>query len=140
MLVLTFADHMRLIIFYTYLGFLLFGGGNYLYAETHQSPTGFSFNHNLEKKQQIKNRNTNQRSLLIECDDNDLDEEFHISDERNDGTMNKFLAGKQSLLTSWYLSFSSPKVYKDYSKKIKIFSPFCGQSNPIYITLNVLRV
>ena len=140
MLVHNFANDMRVLIFYIYLSFLLLFGGNYLYAERHHSSTNYSLTQNLEKKQQVKHRNSNHHSSLTESDDLDLDEEFQTSDKLNEGGMNKLVAGKQSLSISWYLTFSSPLVFKDYSKNIKIFLPLCGQSNPIYITQSVLRI
>jgi hypothetical protein len=129
---------MRVSIFYIYLSFLLLFGGNYLYAETHHSATSYSFTQNLEKKQQVKHRNLNHHSSLTESDD--LDEEFQISDKLNEGEMNKLLVGNLSLSNCWYLKFSNPLAFKDYSKNITIFSTFCGQSNPIYITHSVLRI
>ena len=131
---------MRAVIFYIHLSFLLLCGGNNLYAATHPSSTSFSFTEHLEKKQLVKHRNSNHHSSLTESDDVDSDEEFQSSDELHDGGLNKILARNQSLSSSWYLAFSTPLILKDYSKSIKIFSPFCGQSNPIYITQSVLRI
>lgn len=131
---------MRAVILYLHLSFLLLCGGNHLYAATHNSSTSYSFAQKFEKKQQVKHRNSNHHNLLIESDGDDLDEELHTSDDFKAGSMNKLLAEKASLSNSWYLTFSGPLILKDYSNCIKIFSPFCGQSNPIYITQRVLRI
>ena len=140
MLVINFANHMKVVVFYISLIFLLFCGGNYLWEYNHHSPTNFGFTQSLDKKQQLNNRNLNQHNLLIESDGVDLDEESHTSEELNDGTKNKYISGKQSLLNSWYLAYFSAEVFKNYYKGIKIFRLFFGQSNPIYITLSVLRI
>jgi hypothetical protein len=126
---------MRAVILNIYLSFLLLCGGNHLYAATHHSSASHYFAQNLEKKQQVKHRNSNHHSSLEESDDVDSDEEFHI-----DGDINGLFAGNLPLTSRWYLAFSAPLILKDYSKSIKIFAPFCGQSNPIYITQSVLRI
>jgi hypothetical protein len=131
---------MRAVILNIYLSFLLLWGGNHLYAATHHRSTSHSFAQNLEKKQQVKHRNSNHHSSLEESDDVDSDEEFHSSDELHDGGMNDLFAGNLPLSSRWYLAFSTPLILKDCSNSIKIFSPFCGQSNPIYITQSVLRI
>jgi hypothetical protein len=131
---------MRAVILYLYLSFFLLCEGNHLYAATHHSATSYSLTQKLEKKQLVKHRNSNHHSSLEESDGDDLDEESHTSDELHDGGLNKLFAGNQSLSNSWYLAFSTPLILKDYSKSLKIFSPFCGQSNPIYIKQSVLRI
>ncbi|WP_269227762.1 hypothetical protein [Flavobacterium eburneipallidum] len=128
---------MRKIIFYINLCLLLLGGGNSLFAET-QHTINYSFNQNLPERQQIKLKNTVPASTLIESTDIDLDEEFHNSDEFGGAT--KQLVAKNTLSNTWYLAFSSEPITKDYSNRIKIFAPFCGYSNPIYIRQQVLRI
>lgn len=131
---------MRAIVFYIYLCFLLLCGGNFSYADTQHGVVNHSFTQHLPEKQQLKLSNPIKNSVVTEIADIDLDEEFHIDDDHNDGTANKVLAENRSVLNNWYLTFSSQIIFKDYSKRIKIFAPFCGYSNPIYITQRVLRI
>lgn len=70
----------------------------------------------------------------------DLDEEFHSSDDLNNGRANKIIAVKHSLIDSWYLTFSSTFTFKDCSKQIEFFAPNFGDSNPIYLRIGVLRI
>ncbi|MES2573525.1 MAG: hypothetical protein V4572_01155 [Bacteroidota bacterium] len=131
---------MRAIIFYISLCFLLLSGGSYLYADMHNSSESSPLTQNLKEKLQIKIRNTVPYTNLTESADIDLDEEFHSEDDAIDASANKIAAQNNSLLNNWYLTFSSQNVSKDYSKRIKIFAPFCGYSNPIYIRQQVLRI
>lgn len=129
---------MRAIIFYISLSFFLLFGGSHLYANTNNySKTTHSFTQNLPERQQIKLKNSVPGTTLIESTDIDIEEEFH-SDELGETT--KQLVEKSSFSNYWYLAFSSQSIAKDYSKRIKIFAPFCGYSNPIYIRQQVLRI
>lgn len=124
----------KLIVFLVFMNFLLLGGGQYLNAGTPKNP----HLHNLEKKHRVKFTNQEQGSSIIEDADVDLEEEYLGSDDL-DGLTNKFFATNYSLLDKWYLSFSSQSIVNDYNR-FKFFMPFCGNSNPIYITQQVLRI
>lgn len=131
-----FRTQMRkLIVFLVFMNLLLLGGGQYLNAGT---PKNFH-HHTLEKKHRVKFTNQDQGSSIIEDADVDLEEEYVGSDDLKDGLTNKLFATNYSLLDNWYLSFSSQTIVNDYNR-FKIFAPFCGQSNPIYITQQVLRI
>jgi hypothetical protein len=131
-----FRTQMRkLIVFLVFMNLLLLGGGQYLNAGT---PQNFH-HHTLEKKHRVKFTNQDQGSSIIEDADVDLEEEYLGSDDLKDGLTNKFFATNYSLLDNWYLSFSSQTIVNDYNR-FKIFVPFFGQSNPIYITQQVLRI
>jgi hypothetical protein len=131
---------MRAISYYIYLSFLLLCGGNHLYANTHHTPASFSFTQNLEKKEQVKHKNSRHHNVLKESADIEVDEEFHTNDEHNDNGANKLLTGRQSLLDSWYLTFSHKSLFKDFSNYFKIFAPFSVHSNPIYLRIGVFRI
>ena len=129
-----FRTQMRkLIVFLTFMNFLLLGGGQYLNAETH-----LNSHHNLEKRHRVKFTNQDQGSSIIEDVDMDLDEEF-LGDNLKDGLSNKFFAANYSLLDNWYLTLSRQNTAKT-SNHFDIFGSSCGQSNPIYITQRVLRI
>ncbi len=127
---------MRAIVNLMSLCFLLLCGGQHLYANTHKGPITAS--HTLEKKHSVKVSNQDSGNSIIE--DADLDDEFHSSDDLQDGNTGKFLAAKQNVLGNWYLQFSSALIFK-VSKKHNtvIASPF-SYSNPIYLRLGVLRI
>jgi len=124
----------KLIVFLVFMNLLLFGGGQYLNAGT---PQNFH-QHTLEKKHRVKFTNQDQGSSIIEDADVDIEEEYLGSDDL-DGITNKFFATNYSLLDDWYLSLSSQTIVNDYNR-LKILMPFFGQSNPIYITQQVLRI
>jgi hypothetical protein len=129
---------MRAIINLVSVFFLLQGGGQYLHANAHKAPITSA--HNLEKKHRVRLSNQDSGNSIIEEADLDIDEEFHSGDDLHDGNSTKFLTAKQSLLDNWYLAFSHQFILDDYSKRIKIFAPFSGDSNPIYIRQQVLRI
>ena len=125
----------KIIVFLVFMNFLLLGGGQYLNAGT---PQTFR-HHTLEKKHHIKFTNQEQGSSIIEDADLDLDEEYLGSDNLNDVLSNKLFTTNYSLLDNWYLTFSRQMAVNTYNR-FKIFVPFCGESNPIYITQRVLRI
>jgi hypothetical protein len=124
----------KLVLFLTFINFLLLGGGQYLNAETH-----LNTHHYLEKKHRVKFTNNEQGSSIIEDADLDLDEEYLGSDDLKDGFLTKFSATNYSLLNNLNLTFSRQIVANSYNL-FEILGPSCGQSNPIYITQRVLRI
>lgn len=122
----------KLIVFLVFMNFLLLGGGQYLNAETHQSS-----HHYLEKRHRVKYTTQDQGSSIIE--DADVDPEECLGNDLKDGLSNKFFATNYSLLDSWYLTISRQIVVSSFNR-FEIFGSSCGQSNPIYITQQVLRI
>ena len=127
----------KLIVLFVYLGLLLLGGGQYLNAGTHQKSNSSS--HSLEKKHRVKFTNQDSGNSLIEDADIDIDEE-HLGGDVKDEISDKLFAGNYSLLDNWYLTISCQSLLNHCQKNFKIFTPFCGQTNPIYITQRVLRI
>jgi hypothetical protein len=131
-----FRTQMRkLVVFLVFVNFLLLGGGQYLNAGT---PKNTHF-HNLERKHRVKFTNQDQGSSIIEDADLDLDEEYLGDHDLKEGLSTKSFATNYSLLDDWYLTFSRQLMVNSYNR-FEIFVPFCGQSNPIYITQRVLRI
>lgn len=125
----------RLIVFLVFLNFLLLGGGQGLNAGTHQnSPV-----HNYGHKHHIKYTNQEQGNSIIEEADLDLDEEFFGDDASKNNVVNKYFAAKNNLFDNWFLIFED-QIILNYHSHFKFFVPFCGKSNPIYITQRVLRI
>ncbi|WP_163393743.1 hypothetical protein [Flavobacterium limi] len=125
----------RIIVFLVFMNFLLLGGGQYISAGTHQNSPA----HNYEHKHRVKYITHEQGTSIIEEADVDLDEEFQGGDALKSDLSGKAFAANYSLLDNWYLTFSD-QITVNYHSHFKFFVPFCGYSNPIYITQRVLRI
>ncbi|MDQ1166989.1 hypothetical protein [Flavobacterium sp. SORGH_AS_0622] len=125
----------KLIVFLVFMNMLLFGGGQYLNANTFGLPQ----HHNLEKKHRVKFTNQDRGSSTFEdAADIDIEEEF-LGNDDVDGLTNKFFASSYSLVDDLYLALSDQSAAND-SNRLKISTPNLGHSNPIYITQRVLRI
>ena len=124
----------KLIVFLVFMSLLLLGGGRYLSANTLQN-----FHHySLEKKHHIKLITQDQGNSIIEEAELDLDEE-NFSEPTKEAVFYKLFAKSPGLLDHWYLAFSRQTVVKSY-KSFEFFGSSCGQSYPIYITQQDLRI
>ena len=128
----------KLTLLFVFLSVLLLSGGQHINATSHQFLNSTS-SHNLEKKHFLKFTNQDSITTIIEDADLSIDEE-HLGGDLNDAISTKVFSGNYSLLIDWYLTFYSQSLLKSSANNFKIFAPFCGQSNPIYITLRVLRI
>ncbi|WP_343695048.1 hypothetical protein [Flavobacterium sp.] len=122
----------KLIVFLVFMNMLLLGGGQYLNANT------FSHHHSLAQKHRVKFTNQDRGTSIIEDADVDLEEDLLGNDDANLIT-NKFFTVSYSLVDTLYLALSDQSAAND-SNRFKIFGPFSGHSNPIYITQRVLRI
>lgn len=127
----------KLAALFVFMCVLLLSGSQHLYANSQQTLNTIS--HTLEKKHLVKITNHDSSNSLIEEADLGMDEE-HLGGDIKDGIPNRIFAERHTLLSNWYLTFSSQLLIKKSHKNFKIFAPFCGQSNPIYITHRVLRI
>ena len=134
-----FRVQMRAIVNFIWLCIFLLGG-QLLHADTHSNGIFDSPSWDFVKKQQVKVRTADPGSVLIEDADVDSDEEFHRGDDLNKANANKTLTVKHNSFDGWYLTFSNELIFKDYSKQFENFAPTCGQSNPIYLRIGVLRI
>lgn len=140
-IVINFADHMRLIVFYGYLCLFLLAGRNTVYANPFQAKSNFSFTPTFPQTPQIKFYNPIKTTVLIQSDNINLDEEFHNNDDNhNGGVINKLESKKYNFSYQLCLKGFAQITSKEYVQRIKIFTPFCGYSNPIYIRQQVLRI
>ncbi|AXB59136.1 hypothetical protein [Flavobacterium fluviale] len=124
----------KLIVFLVFMNMLLFGGGQYLNANTYGLPQ----HHNLEKKHRVKFTSQDRGSSIIEDADIDVEEDF-LGNDDVDGLTNKIFAASYSLVDDLYLSLSDQSAAND-SNRLKISTSLFGHSNPIYITQRVLRI
>ncbi|MWB96817.1 hypothetical protein GON26_20840 [Flavobacterium sp. GA093] len=128
----------KVIVFFVYLSMLLFGGGQYISADTHfkNKPTS----HHLEKHHRIKFTNQDQGSSLIEEADIDIDEEFHSGDNLKEGGSGKYPARTYNLQNSWYSPLNSFAIVNSNCRRFTFLPRFCSNSSTIYITQRVLRI
>jgi hypothetical protein len=129
-----FRNQMRkIIVLLVFINFLLSDGGQNSIAGVQQNS---SLKH-YEHKHTVKNISSEYGTSVIEEADLDLDEE--LSGDIPNGVVKKVFAANYSLLDNWYLTFSD-QITVTYHSHFKFFVPFCGYSNPIYITQRVLRI
>ncbi|SHL02512.1 hypothetical protein [Flavobacterium xanthum] len=136
---ITFGLEMRVTIFFLYLFFHLLGGGNVVHATSHDNGTASVPKSFVLNKDQVKLLQSVPGSLSITSAEFDLEEEGPSS-ESFKSTTATIATGKYHLSEVWYLTFSCQSILNHYSKNFKIFAPSCGQSNPIYIVQQVLRI
>lgn len=130
-----FRTEMRkLIVFLVFMNMLLFGGGQYLNANTF----GPHNNHHVQKHR-VKFTNQDRGSSILEdAADIDLEEDLLGNDDVNTLT-NKFFTASYSLVDTLYLALSDQSAAND-SNRFKFSTPVFGYSNPLYITQRVLRI
>lgn len=131
---------MRLTVFFLYLFFHLQSGGNYVHAASHDNSIYSCLMSKFEKTDQGSFSKTISSSIAINFAGFDLEEEYSNNGSLKNSDSNKNSTGKFDVSKVWYQTFSCQSVVTHYYKNFKIFSPSCGQSNPIYITQRVLRI
>ena len=130
---------MRIAIFFLYLFFHLLGEGNVVYAASRDNDASITLQSEVSNKEQLKYIQSVPNAILITSAEFDLEEELSSSDSFK-STNTAITDGKIHLAQAWYLNFTCQSVPNHYFKNFKIFSPSCGQSNPIYILQRVLRI
>lgn len=124
----------NLIVFLVFMNMLLFGGGQYLNANTFGP-----HNHHHLQKHRVKFTNQDRgTSTIEEATDIDLEEDL-VGGEDVDLLANKYFTASYSLVDALYLALSDQSAAND-SNRFKISAPVFGHSNPIYITQRVLRI
>ncbi|MBL0739177.1 hypothetical protein JI750_19960 [Flavobacterium sp. GN10] len=124
----------KLIVFLVFMNMLLFGGGQYLNANTFGP-----HNHHHLQKHRVKFTNQDRgTSTIEEATDIDLEEDL-VGGEDVDLLANKYFTASYSLVDALYLALSDQSAAND-SNRFKISTPVFGHSNPIYITQRVLRI
>lgn len=131
---------MRLTVFFLYLFFYLQCGGNYVHATSHDNDTYSSLISKLVKADEVKFAKTSSGSIMINAGGFDLEEECSNSDSLKKRNLNKNFTEKFGVSKVWYQTFSCQSIRNYCNKNFKIFAPFCGQSYPIYIIQQVLRI
>lgn len=127
----------KLVVLFACMFLLLLGGGRYTNAGIYQLPSSPS--HGLEKKHRVKFTSQDSSNTLIEDVGLDTGEDLS-GGGLGDEVSNKLFIKNYSFLDSWYLALSCRSLLSHCQVNFKIFAPFCGQSNPIYIIHRVLRL
>ncbi|MBO9584016.1 MAG: hypothetical protein J7574_07645 [Flavobacterium sp.] len=122
----------KLTVFLVFMNMLLFGGGQYLNANTFGA-----HNHHHLQKHRVKFTNQDRGTSIIEDADVDLEEDLLGGDDVNTLT-NKFFTASYSLVDALYLALSDQSASN--VNRLKISTPVLRHSNPIYITQQVLRI
>lgn len=129
---------MRVVILRIILLSLLLGGGHNFYTNkidnllTFNSPVEFLKNH------QVTFSDKEHNSFIIEDNDIDIEEE-HNSSQLKKHTNNSF----HTSLTEnkgWYLHHAHPSIISRLHKSLHFSSTHLGQTNPLYLILQVFRI
>jgi len=126
----------KLVLLFACMFLLLLGGGRYANAGLYQLPNSHS--QKFEGKHRVKFTSQSSDNTLIEDADLDKSDEDYSGGDIKDISENLSIKN-YSFLDSWYLALSCQSLL-DQSQNFKVFEPFSGQSNPIYITQRVLRI
>jgi hypothetical protein len=127
---------MRVTIFFLYLFFYLQSGGNYVHAASHDNGIYNSLTARLFNLDQVKIDRNSLDSIMINAGGFDIEEES----SNGDSLKNKNFTEKFHVSKFWYQTFSCQCIINYCNNNFKNFAPFCGQSNPIYIIQQVLRI
>lgn len=128
---------MRVTVFFLYLFFQLLGFGNVVHAASHASSDAVNSFVSSYKKVQFSQSVPS--TISITTAEFDLEEELSSSENfKNPSTTISYT--KDFLAQAWYLRYSCASEKYHFDKKIVIFAPSFGQSNPIYIIQQVLRI
>ncbi|RTY80871.1 hypothetical protein EKM05_14000 [Flavobacterium sp. GSP27] len=131
---------MKVVVFFLYLCFHLLGGENYAHAATHDSRVSNALTSSSVKNGEVRFANNDYSNSKVISAGFELEEECFSGENLKNKDSDNFFTNKIDLTRSWYLLFSCQPVLNYYTKNFKIFAPFCGQSNPIYISQGVLRI
>lgn len=128
---------MRVAVFFAYLCFLLLRGEGYAFTAAHHNNPDSPLK-NIQHQHRIKFLDTNQDYSTINSPD--LEEDCLISEDIDEDEASNFLTRKYRLLTSYYLTLTSPDDLSYLYKCHKAPPPFRGLLSDIYITHSVLRI
>ncbi|MFM9987132.1 hypothetical protein [Flavobacterium sp.] len=131
---------MRIVTFFISLFLLLLGGKDYSYEVNQNSHIGYSSTETLTKKLNVGFINEDFGVTVIDDTDSDLDEDHLSNEDVKEGSQNKLCFDKTNLQIVWFLSKFHLSILNYYNNRFRIFSHFCGFSNPIYILQRVLRI
>jgi hypothetical protein len=130
---------MKKLIFLASIFYILFGGGNHLYANISKDKICSKYNGNIIKNKHLKSSEEDKNVLIF--DEITIDFEEDLNDFKStDSNKNNLLVIKNNFLQNWYNSNSIHFNLNISNKRFEIFSPFSGYSNPIYISIQVLRI
>ena len=129
---------MRIATFFLYLFFHLLGGVNSVHAPLQNSNVASCPQSLIPINDQQKYVQSVPKAISLTTAEFDLEEE--LSNGNSFKTNTVLTDGKFHLSQAWYLSFSCQFIPNQLYKRLKIFASSCGQSNPIYILQQVLRI
>ena len=138
--VTNFVLEMRAIIFHISLFILLFSGGNsYCATVNHHSNTNGTTQH-FHKNHKSTFNHKNHFGTLTNNVDFDLEDDFSTNDDVKTVGKNKFIDLKYKLSLGSFITETNLISLNHSSKRFKNSSPLFGNTTPIYISLQVLRI
>ncbi|WP_395067364.1 hypothetical protein [Flavobacterium sp.] len=131
---------MRLVTILIYMSFLLLGGKDYAAVGINNCNTKSTPYQSFIENKQIKLADEDHTIIIIEDLGLDVEEEFHNAGNLKNATENNFFLGKYNLVNTLYPSHAHSIALNNFFNSYKIFLPLSGNSCPIYITQQVLRI
>jgi hypothetical protein len=131
---------MRVISYILFILLLLSGGSSKTYANNslnHKYKTSLEA---ITKNHPIKFTNKNHNSILVQDTEFDLEEECDQTHGLKNTNVKKIEFEKFLFSNQFYLLLITHPDLDKILNKSKNFALCCGLQNPIYITLQVLRI
>jgi hypothetical protein len=133
---------MKKILFLLFVIILPFYGANNLFGNVTKENIAPISENNITANNKLKFSDNYQKIFLLEETDNDLDEDFQYNSNnsfKNNSFKNNFLNNPNYFLKKW-LNSNLRIFTANYNNNSTIFSHFSGFSNPIFISIQVLRI
>ena len=130
---------MKVAVIFLSLVLYLLGGVNVVHAESQDAANPVALHILIRNSNQVKVYQSVPTTFSITTAEFDLEEECADNDtfKSSNPTIHH---SKDFFVQAWYIRVSAIVFVHSYRKNFKIFAPFCGQSNPIYIIQQVLRI
>ncbi len=124
-------------LFFLFIVILPFYGANNFFGNVTKEKNTVISQNKINKNNKFKFSDNNLNAFLLEENDSDSDELFHCNTNNSD--KNNFLDYSNYFIKKWQDSIL--KIFTThYNSNSTIYSHFSGFSNPIYISIQVLRI
>ncbi len=130
---------MKKLLFFLFIFIFQTYGGATLFGKTSREKIYSIFQKNINESNQSKLSDDNLNVFLLEESNIDFEDEFHDIKINNSGKIT-FLENHNNFLKSIQNFNSKLFVLKYRKNNFTVFSPFFGFSNPIYISIKILRI
>lgn len=131
---------MRIIYYILFIFLFLSGGSSKSYANNSLNHKYIISVNKFSKSLPTKFSNKNQNSILLQDTEIDLEEECDQNQGVKNSNLEKIEFEKFLFSDQFYSLLITHLDLENFLNKSKNFALYCGLSNPIYITLQVLRI